>query len=128
MTDAFDADALIYAVNDPVRAPAVLRALAEAAEAIGSVILLPETLSKPLRSGRDREHAALEALLGRIDLKPVDSEIAEASVAFGAVYGLRAADAIHLATAVVWGAERFHTGNKKDFGPHIREIEVVHPE
>src|SRR5690606_40593832 len=28
MTDAFDADALIYAVNDPVRAPAVLRALA----------------------------------------------------------------------------------------------------
>ena len=29
------------------------------------------------------------------------------------------------ATAIVWGAARFHTNNSKDFGPHIIEIEIV---
>jgi predicted nucleic acid-binding protein len=61
-------------------------------------------------------------------LKPVDREVAEAAMAFGAKYRLRAADAIHLATAVVWGAERFHTNNRRDFGPHVTEVEVVHPD
>jgi predicted nucleic acid-binding protein len=49
-------------------------------------------------------------------------------MAFGAKYRLRAADAIHLATAVVWGADRFHTNNRRDFGPHVTEVEVVHPD
>jgi predicted nucleic acid-binding protein len=49
-------------------------------------------------------------------------------MAFGAKYRLKAADAIHLATAVVWGAERFHTSNRRDFGPHVTEVEVVHPD
>lgn len=45
----------------------------------------------------------------------------------GAKYGLKAADVIHLATAVVWGAERFYTHNTKDFGPHITKIDIVVP-
>ena len=92
------------------------------------MVLLPEVLTKPLRAENHTEFSVLVPILSTIDLKPVDEEIADASVVMGAKYGLKAADAIHLATAVVWGAARFHTNNRKDFGPHITEIDVVWPE
>jgi predicted nucleic acid-binding protein len=41
---------------------------------------------------------------------------------------LRAADAFHLATAVLAGADRFVTNNRRDFGPSITEIEIVYPD
>jgi len=36
--------------------------------------------------------------------------------------------ATHLAIAVGLGAERFITNNRGDFGPHITEIDVTHPD
>jgi predicted nucleic acid-binding protein len=128
VSDAFDSDVLIYAANGLPLGAAVSGLLAALGDPIGSVLLLPETLSKPLRRADEVEEAAILGLLQHFDLKPVDWEIAKASATFGAKYGLRAADAIHLATAVVWGADRFHTNNRKDFGPHITEVEVVWPE
>jgi hypothetical protein len=40
----------------------------------------------------------------------------------------RAADAFHLATAVLAGADRFITSNRRDFGPSITEIDVLYPD
>jgi len=54
--------------------------------------------------------------------------VAQLSVTLGAKYGLRAADAVHLATAITAGADRFLTSNHKDFGDRISEIDVVHPD
>ena len=124
-TDAFDSDVLIYAANEHPSGPRIRSILFGAGERIGSLVLLPETLSKPMRIGDDRELKLVAELLARIALKPIDLEIAAGATEYRAKYRLKAADAIHLATAVVWGAERFHTNNRKDFGPHIDEIEIV---
>jgi predicted nucleic acid-binding protein len=126
--DAFDADVLIYTARGDDLGASARRAVDGCAERIGSLVLLPEVLSKSVREGMGSEYAHLADVLATIDLKPVDREVAEAAMAFGAKYRLRAADAIHLATAVVWGAERFHTNNRRDFGPHVTEVEVVHPD
>jgi hypothetical protein len=95
---------------------------------VGSVLLVPELLSKPLRDGTADEIRALAGLLARLDLRPVDRATAELATALASRYKLRAADATHLATAVGLGAERFITGNRRDFGPHITEIDVTHPD
>lgn len=127
MSDAFDSDVLIRAAK-PAPEGDIDRAILERSlDRIGSVVLLPETTIKSFRWDQSSELANLTELLAGIDLKPVDEDIADASVTLGAKYGLRAPDAIHLATAVVWGAERFYTHNTKDFGPHITEIDVVVP-
>ncbi|MEO6121798.1 MAG: PIN domain-containing protein [Acidimicrobiales bacterium] len=133
--DAFDADVLIYAavrghalgrrvralLADPATNPETGRA------GVGSVLLLPELLARPVREDASAELAALEALLGRLDLRPVDEATAELAVALGASYRLRAADAVHLATAVGAGADRFLTNNRRDFRKTILEIEVTYP-
>jgi predicted nucleic acid-binding protein len=49
------------------------------------------------------------------------------SVDLAAKYTLRAADAIHLATAVLAGADRFITNNRKDFGHQIAELDITYP-
>ncbi len=127
MTDAFDANVLIDATKNRPNSEACRQALKESAGRVGSLVLLPEALTHPMRAENDEELAHLVDILATFDLKPVDDEVADASVALGAKYGLRAADAMHLATAVVWGAERFYTNNTKDFGPHITEIDIVVP-
>lgn len=127
MINAFDTDVLIYAASDHPDAPRIRSILFGPDETIGSLVLLPEALSKPMRLDDQAELARLIELLDRFDLKPVDLEIALGATEYAAKYDLKAADAIHLATAVVWGAERFHTNNRKDFGPHIEELEVVWP-
>jgi predicted nucleic acid-binding protein len=136
LVDAFDADVLIYAAAPghhlgrrvrrlfPVEATRRTGAVA----GIGSVLLIPELLSKPLREGAEDEVGALTALLGRLDLRPVDEATAELAAALGAAHRLRAADAVHLATAVAAGADRFITNNSSDFSKAIVEIEVVHPD
>ena len=93
----------------------------------GSVLLLPELLAKPMRDGSTAEVAELSALLGRLDLLPIDLATAELATALAAGYGLRAADAIHLATAVGAGADRFVTNNQRDFPTSIAEIDVTYP-
>lgn len=134
--DAFDADVLIYAAVDGhplgmrVRAlfPAGPMGPSDAFAGIGSVLLLPELLSKPTRADAADELAKLDALLGRLDLLPVDRVTAELATALGASYRLRAADAVHLATAVAGGADRFVTNNKSDFPTTIAELDVVYPQ
>ena len=95
---------------------------------IGSVLLIPELLSKPLRDEREEEMAALSWLLARLDLRPVDASTADLAVLLGARHRLRAVDAVHLATAVQAGADRFITNNRKDFVKAIAEIEVTYPD
>lgn len=128
MSDAFDADVLVYLAKGLSIARPIRRALDAADGIIGSVVLMPVVLSKPMRLERAQESADLLEILSRFELKEVTLEVATASTTLAAKYNLKAADAIHLATAVVWGAERFHTNNRKDFGPHITEVKVVWPE
>lgn len=133
--DAFDADAVIYAASPdhPLgRAVRRLLGLDEAGEAvtvgIGSVLLLPEILSHPLRREAQDELEALGAVIARIDLRPVDANTARLAAVLGAKYRLRAADAVHLATAVLAGADRFVSNNTRDFSASISEITVVSPQ
>jgi predicted nucleic acid-binding protein len=134
--DAFDADVLIYAAfrSHPLGGrvaalfpPSAVEAGAPAV-GIGSVLLIPELLSKPLRDEREEEMAALSWLLARLDLRPVDASTADLAVLLGARHRLRAVDAVHLATAVQAGADRFITNNRKDFVKAIAEIEVTYPD
>ena len=130
--DAFDADVLIYAVDPSHPLGRRVRQLFSDAldrkVGIGSVVLLPEVLSKPMREGASDQIAEMARLLSRLDLLPADAPTAELAASLAAIHRLRAADAFHLATAVVAGADRFITNNRKDFGPSITEIEVVHPD
>ena len=134
--DAFDADVLIYAaapdhaLGAPVRALFSPEAPCETGvlAGIGSVLLLPELLTKPLRDDAQDELLALSLLLSRIALLPTDQATAELATALGASYGLRPADAVHLATAVGAGAERFITNNRSDFSRSISEIAITYPE
>jgi len=134
--DAFDADVLIYAavpdhpLGRRVRAlfPADPVTSSGAVAGIGSVLLIPELLTKPLRENRTDELDELGALLSRLDLRPTDEATAELATALGASYGLRAVDAVHLATAVAGGADRFLTNNRSDFSETINEIEITYPD
>ena len=131
---AFDADVLIYAAakDHPLgKRIAALFADADADEAvgIGSVLLLTEVLAKPMRDDPESDEcAALVSLLSRLELQPFDAPTARLSLALAVSYGLRAADAAHLATAVAAGADRFLTNNRRDFPQSIAEIDIVYPE
>lgn len=136
--DAFDADVLIYAAVPHHPLGQRVRALFPAAPpgtssgslgraGVGSTLLLPEVLAKPLRDGQAEAVTALSALLARLDLRPVDRATAELATVLAARYSLRAADAVHLATAVTMGAKRFITNNRRDFGPQITEIDITYP-
>lgn len=132
MTDAFDADVLIYAAvpHHPLgsHVAALLRQTPPGDFAgTGSVLLLPELLTKPIREGRTEEVRTLAAYLSRLDLQPVDRATAEVATALGSRYGLRAADATHLASAVMIGADRFITSNARDFPLTIEEVQVTYP-
>lgn len=134
--DAFDADVLIYAALG-VRplGPAVAALFPPGAVAdesapvgLGSVLLIPELLAKPVRDGADDEVEALTWFLARLDLRPVDAATADLAAVLAAKYRLRAADAVHLATAVHAGADRFVTNNRRDFARTIAEVAVVYPD
>jgi predicted nucleic acid-binding protein len=130
--DCFDADAVIYAAipGHPLgqRVAALFRkAGADDLVGAGSVLLLPEVLSKPLRDGTPDEVRILAGLLARLDLRPVDRATAELATALSSRYRLRAADATHLATAVSLGADRFITNNQRDFPAAITEIGITYP-
>jgi predicted nucleic acid-binding protein len=129
--DAFDADVLIYAAvpghPEGDRVAGLFRAANGKTAGTGSVLLVPEVLSKPLRDGNATEARALAGLLARLDLRPAGRAIAGLAAVIGAKYDLRAADAIHLATAVAMGAKRFITNNRRDFSVSISEIEITYP-
>ena len=129
--DAFDADVLIYAaapghpLGDPVRA--LFAAAGDAAAGIGSVLLIPELLSKPIRDEGTHEVEALTALLGRLELLPATQHTATVAASLGAQYRLRAVEAVHLATATLAGADRFITNTSSDFTSPIAQIEILTP-
>lgn len=130
--DAFDADVLIYAAvpGHPLgrRVAALFLSAGPATMAgIGSVLLLPEVLGKPLRDGATDEIRILAGLLARLDLRPVDRATAELATALSSRYRLEATDATHLATAIAMGAGRFITNNQRDFPATITEIQVTYP-
>lgn len=128
---AFDADVLIYAaaIDHPLGAR-VRRLLAEPdLVGVGSLLLLTEVLAKPMRvDATSAEVAALAGILARLDFRPLDEPTARLSLALAAMYGLRAADAVHLATAVAAGCDTFITNNRKDFPQTIAEIDVLYPD
>lgn len=134
--DAFDADVLIYAAVPDHRLGRRVRALfgeepmttTGAVAGLGSVLLIPELLTKLLRDGAEAELEALALLLGRLDLRPTDEATAQLAATLGATHGLPAAYAVHLATAVSAGADRFITNNANDFARTITEIDVTYPE
>jgi predicted nucleic acid-binding protein len=129
--DAFDADVLIYAAvaGHPLgRRVLALLAEAPAPAGIGSALLLPEILSQPLRKGVEAELLALTAVLGRVELRPLDEATAQLAVALGAGYRLGARDAVHLACAVGAGAERFVTNNRRSFPQTIAEVAITYPD
>jgi predicted nucleic acid-binding protein len=133
--NGFDADVLIYTATagHPLgrRVKALFPTGPDDVEVpktgVGSLLLLPELLSKPTRTGDDRQLDSLISLLRQLNLRPVDVAIAELAVTLGAQYRLRAADAVHLATAVGAGADRFITNNTKHFKQSIVEIDVTYP-
>lgn len=133
--DAFDADVLIYAaapghpLGEPVRELFSKPDIAAGRDfaGVGSLLLLPELLSKPIRTEARHEVDALTSLLGRLELLPVDHAIATLATALASRYRLRAADAVHLATAVAAGADRFITNNSFDFTTAITEVAIVTP-
>ena len=135
LVDAFDSDVLIYAaapghpLGERVAAlfPAHPLGSAGSIVGVGSVLLLPEVLSKPLRDGDAEAVRSLSELLVTLDLRPVDQLTAAKAAVLGARYNLRLADAIHLATAISMRADRFITNNGKDFGTFIKEIDVTFP-
>lgn len=134
--DAFDADVVIYAATSGHRLGSRVRALFPAGPVgpdgilagIGSVLLIPELLTKPLRDGASDEFEELSALLSRLDLLAADEATAELATSLGASYRLRAVDALHLATAVGAGADRFLTNNHTDFTKSITEIDITYPD
>ena len=129
--DAFDADVLIYSAvpGHPLgeHVAELFRRVHGQFAGVGSVLLIPEVLGKPLRDGDVAEVRVLAGLLARLDLRPVDRATAELATALAVKYGLRAADATHLATAVAVGADRFLTNNQRDFAPTITEVTVTYP-
>jgi predicted nucleic acid-binding protein len=60
-------------------------------------------------------------------LRPVDLATAELATSLSARYKLRAADAVHLASAVGIGADRFITNNQRDFPRDITEVDITYP-
>jgi predicted nucleic acid-binding protein len=129
--DAFDADVLIYAAADQHPLGRRVRALFAAdpgtRAGVGSVLLVPEVLAKPMRDGQAEELTALAGLLSRLDLRILDAVTAEVATSLAATHRLRAADAVHLATALVAGADRFVTNNRRDFPDTFPDITVTYP-
>ena len=89
-------------------------------------MVLPSFWRKPMREHADDELVELAALLGRLDLRPVDEATAGLAAASAPRTG-RAADAVHLATAVAAGADRFITNNQANFPKSISEIDITYP-
>ncbi|WIY83702.1 PIN domain-containing protein [Propionimicrobium sp. PCR01-08-3] len=130
---AFDADVIIYAAAPRhvlgTRVRRLIEACADDSAGCGSLLLLTEVLAKPLRRDPQSDELSILAdLLGHLDLYPVDESTARLALTFAVAYGLRVADATHLAAAVVSGAERFITNNRRDFPKTITEIQIVYPD
>ena len=130
MIIAFDADVLIYAAQAEHSIGQNVKALMaeNIGKLTGSILLIPELLTKPVREGWDQQKKDLLVLLSYLDLVCPDEHIAHLAVSLGASYKLKPLDALHLATAVSANADIFLTNNSKDFSEDsIAEIQIKHP-
>ncbi|MGH1565735.1 type II toxin-antitoxin system VapC family toxin [Mumia sp. DW29H23] len=120
---------MIYAAVGDERGQMLLDAIGRAPRGepagIGSTLLLTETLA--LGPDRLEERPRLLALLDRLALSPVSADVAVMAAALRVRHRLKTPDALHLATAIAGGADRFVTNNRRDFGSGITEIDIVHP-
>lgn len=93
---------------------------------IASELIFTELLPRPVREGRSRLVAGYLELLQqtpRITLAPVDRQVILRAVHLRADFGLRAMDALHVATAVVHGCETFLTNDQRlNAGKQIRVL------
>lgn len=130
--DAFDADVMILAAleGDAVGAPvrALFATTPGPTVGVGSQLLRPEILTKPIRLRDADELAELQRMLARLDLHDVTAPISSLAVDLGAKYRLKTVDAVHLATAVSAGADRFITNNRRDFTHDVAEVDVTYPD
>lgn len=91
-------------------------------------MLVPEVTAKPRRLGLSAELGSLVELLARLDLRALDAATARTAARLGAAYNLRAPGAVHRATAVLAGADRFITNNRRDFPAAIAQIAITYPD
>lgn len=93
---------------------------------IASELIFTELLPRPVREGRSRLVAGYLELLQqtpRITLAPVDRQVILRAVHLRADFGLRAMDALHVATAVVHGCDTFLTNDQRlNAGKQIRVL------
>jgi predicted nucleic acid-binding protein len=116
--------------NHPRFGPAASRIL-EAAERgrlrlVTSVLTLMEVLVVPKREGQDelcRRYHELLTSFPQLTMLPVDPTIAEVASELRATYPVRTPDALHLATAIVAGAEAFVTADQRL--PKIAAMRVI---
>lgn len=114
-----DSCAIIYLVEaaSPFHAGVVakLKALRGPASALlaTSRLSLLECRSRPLRDGDEAPLAAYDSFFRSPSLRIVelDAAVIDRATAFRAKYGLKAPDALHLASAAVAGASVFLTGD-----------------
>ena len=124
--DAFDADIVIYVSKGDPRGDVLAQALSDSPEGpagFGSTLLFTEILVPGVD---DESRPRVESVLRGLALLPVDGRTARTAAVLRGLYGLRTPDAVHLATAINSGANRFVTGNRRDFS-RVREIELLHP-
>lgn len=94
---------------------------------ITSVITLAEALTPLYRSER---YAVIDHYLGfisgygAIEVKPVDRSISVKAAELRARYQLKTPDAIHLATALMSGAEVFVTADR-DFPKQVERLRII---
>ncbi len=115
---ALDANCFIYILESPQsrRGSAIISDLrsAPAKTRFTSTLTISELLTRPFAEhGRDYAVGLLERFLGLpgINVIPVDAEVAIFAAELRAQTRLKLPDAIHVATAVVSGAEAFLTND-----------------
>ncbi|MBV8200561.1 MAG: type II toxin-antitoxin system VapC family toxin [Acidobacteria bacterium] len=83
---------------------------------VTSVLTLMEVLVVPKREGQlqlCQRYRELFASFPQLTVLPIDPPVAEVASDLRATYVLRSPDALHLATAIVAGAEAFVTGDRR---------------
>ncbi len=81
-----------------------------------SVLTIAEVATGPYRDEKPSlaiAHAARIRMIGNLQVRDVDSDIAQAAARIRARYGVRLPDAIHLATAVQSDADVFITNDRR---------------
>ncbi len=114
-----DANCIIYSVEKIEPYAALLQPIWRAAgrgnfSLIGSELLIPETLVKPMQRGDSVLEATFRSLLfhsREFRLLPITTGILEDAARLRATIGLKTPDAIHVATAIEAGCGLFVTND-----------------